>query len=294
MAQEQQQEAHDTHDAIVASKQRPSGKRPGWTRWAIAGVALLLIGGGTLFWLEHPQSSLIAILPIIIFTVLGVVISLFQWLFPVGSNAPAHPAASMHPAFVAPGAVAPQIIVHVPPQVSMPAHDAPLSGPLSKVSYRGILGFPPPTDPRTIQQRESVVHDLFALLSEPHISAIVLTGIGGVGKSTLAALVYRYAEAQRQSGKGPFTAEAIWLNIDPAVTLADLAGNLFQLFEKPLPDFTRLSLQHQAMALFNVLNTAEHPRLIVLDQFENLLDWRTGHALADRPGVGEWLDAING
>ena len=46
------------------------------------------------------------------------------------------------------------------------------------------------------------------------------------------------------------------------------------------------------MALFNVLNTAEQPRLIVLDQFENLLDWRTGHALADRPGVGEWLDAI--
>jgi tetratricopeptide (TPR) repeat protein len=42
------------------------------------------------------------------------------------------------------------------------------------------------------------------------------------------------------------------------------------------------------------LNTAERPRLIVLDQFENLLDWRSGHALADRPGVGEWLDAING
>lgn len=299
MAQEQQQnahDAHDTHNAPDALKQTQRGKRPGWTRWAIAGVALLLIGGGTLFWLEHPQSSLIAILPIIIFTVLGVVISLFQWLFPVGSNAPAHTAASMHPAFVAPGAVTPQIIVHVPPQVSMPAHDAPHSGPLSKVSYRGILGFPPPTDPRTIQQRENVVRDLFALLCEPHLSAIVLTGIGGVGKSTLAALLYRYAEEQRksgQSGSGPFAAPAVWLSIDSAVTMADLAGNLFEIFGKPLPDFSALSLQHQAMALFNVLNSAEEPRLVILDQFENLLDIQTGHALAERPGVGEWLDAIN-
>src|SRR5258706_13130314 len=75
--------------------------------------------------------------------------------------------------------------------------------------------------------------------------------------------------------------------------MADLAGNLFELFGKPLPDFSNLSLQHQAMALFNVLDTTDRPRIIVLDQFENLLDWQTGHALPDRPGVGEWLDAIN-
>ncbi len=125
------------------------------------------------------------------------------------------------------------------------------------------------------------------------MTALVLTGIGGVGKSTLAALVYRYAEEQRQAGHGPFAAPAVWLTIDSAVTMADLAGNLFEVFGKPLPDFARLSLQHQAMALFNVLNTSEQPRLVILDQFENLLDVQTGHALADRPGVGEWLDAIN-
>jgi tetratricopeptide (TPR) repeat protein len=283
------QEQHE-HDAQQTAQPR---KRPGWTRWAIAGIALLLIAGGTLFWLEHPQSSLIAILPIIIFTVLGVVISLFQWLFPVGSNAPAHPSTAMQPAFAAPGAPAPQIIVHVPPQVYAPAEGTPRSGPLGKPSYRGILGFPPPTDPRTIQQRENAVRELFASLCEPHISAIVLTGIGGVGKSTLAALTYRYAEEQRESGNGPFAASAVWLSVDSAVTMADLAGNLFDIFGKPLPDFSALSLQHQAMALFNVLNSADQPRLVILDQFENLLDIQTGHALADRPGVGEWLDAIN-
>src|SRR5262249_30663576 len=165
--------------------------------------------------------------------------------------------------------------------------------PLDKRGYRGIMGVPPPTDPRTIQQRETVVKDIFARLIRQDTTAVVLTGIGGVGKSTLTALIYRYTEEQRRAGDGPFAAEAIWLNIDPAVTFADLAGNLFEVFGKPLPDFTNLSLQHQAMALLNVLNTTDQPRLIVLDQFENLLDLQTGHALADRPGVGEWLDAIN-
>ena len=75
--------------------------------------------------------------------------------------------------------------------------------------------------------------------------------------------------------------------------MADLAGNLCEVFGKPLPDFSNLSLQHQALALFNILNTPDECRLLVLDQFENLLDWQTGHALADRPGVGEWLDAMN-
>src|SRR5258707_13310351 len=106
--------------------------------------------------------------------------------------------------------------------------------------------------------------------------------MAGVGKSTLAALIYRYAEEQRRAGGGPFTTEAIWLNIDAAGTFADLAGNLFEGLGKPLPEFTNLFLPHQALALFNVLNTAEQPRLVILDQFESLLDLQTGQALADR------------
>ncbi|HEV2582781.1 MAG TPA: NB-ARC domain-containing protein, partial [Ktedonobacteraceae bacterium] len=263
-------------------------------RWLIALVALALIVGGTIFWLVDTQGSLYTILPVIIFTVLGVVIGLFQWLFPVGSGAAMlqGQSATMQPALAPQGAAAPppQIIVHMPvPEHTHPSH----TGQLDKITYRGIMGIPPPTDPRAIQPREAKVREIFAKLSEPDVTALVLTGIGGVGKSTLAALVYRYAEAQRLEGHGPFAAPALWLTIDSAVTMADLAGNLFEVFGKPLPDFANLSLQHQAMTLFNVLNTGEQPRLVVFDQFENLLDMQTGHALADRPGVGEWLDAIN-
>ena len=296
-----QPQGQQLEDPLKAPKQK---KRMSDKRWLIAMIALVLIAGGAIFWLKDTQGSVYTILPIVIFTVLGIVVSLFQWLFPVSSSGSNQPTPLIHPSVLSQLAqaiqIAPQppqqIIVHVPAVAvdPSPPQSTAQTGPLDKATYRGIMGVPPPTDPRTIQQRDKAVQAIYTKLCDGDVSALVLTGIGGVGKSTLAALVYRYAEAQRQAGRGPFAAEAIWLNIDPAVTLADLAGNLFQLFEKPLPDFTRLSLQHQAMALFNVLNTSERPRLIVLDQFENLLDWRTGHALADRPGVGEWLDAING
>ena len=292
-----QQQGQQLDDPLKAKQQK---KRMNDKRWLIAIIAIVLIAGGAIFWLKDTQGSVYAILPIVIFTVLGILVSLLQWLFPVSSGSSSQ---AIHPSVLsqlmqtvqAVPQPTPQIIEHVQPVdlPSLPPQHPAQSGPLDKVSYRGIMGMPPPTDPRTIQQRDRAVLAAYTRLCDADVSALVLTGIGGVGKSTLAALIYRYAEAQRRAGNGPFKAEAIWLNIDPAVTLADLAGNLFQLFEKPLPDFTRLSLQHQAMALFNVLNTAEQPRLIVLDQFENLLDWRTGHALADRPGVGEWLDAIN-
>ncbi len=89
----------------------------------------------------------------------------------------------------------------ISPPLSTNAAPDPTSVPAaSPPASRGIVGFPPPTDPRTIQQREQAVRDIYGKLIQPSISAVVLTGIGGQGKSTLAALVYRYrrnAAAQR-------------------------------------------------------------------------------------------------
>lgn len=261
-------------------------------------VAVLFLGAAVVLWIVNAGSwsNILSI----IFTFTGVLVGLFQWLFPVSTssegrpqNVPAQHALVLQPTGGAGSSPAlPPIVLHLPLTTPTPV-DSSATDAVEKVVYRGILGLPPPTDPRTIQQRETAVHDIYALLLQPATSTVVLTGIGGVGKSTLAALVYSHAEAQRQSAQGPFTDPAIWLNIDPSVTMADLAGNLCEIFGKPLPDFSNLSLQHQALALFNILNAPDASRLLVLDQFENLLDWQTGHALADRPGVGEWLDALN-
>ncbi len=270
-------------EQIAKTKERKSLSE---RRLIIAIVAILFLIGGATLWILNSQGiiqgSWSGIL-LIIFTVLGIVIGLFQWLFPITASSPQQPIAPSPPL------PTPQIIVHVPQ--STPALSQP---PLAdKAAYRGILGVPPPTDPRTIQQRQNAVQDIYARLIQPGVTAIALTGIAGVGKSTLAALVYRYAQEQRRAGRGPFPAEALWLNIDSSVTMADLAGNLFEALAKPMPDFANLALQNQAQALFNALNTADETRLILFDQFENLLDWQTGHALVDRPGVGEWIDAIN-
>ncbi len=263
--------------------QKHSSKRSSWPRWLIASVILLFTLVGIIIWILTSRNAFTAILPLVIFTVLGVLIALFQWLFPVSSGVSEHPSAHQH------ALQEPPIIVHVPAT-------QPLLEPIplpDKASYRGIVGLPPPTDPRTIQQREHVVREVYTKLIQPDITAIALTGIGGVGKSTLAALLYRYVEEQRRTHTSLFQAETLWFTIDPAVTFADLAGNLFEALGKPLPDLSNLAPQNQAVALFNALNTTDKPRLIIIDQFENLLDWDTGHALTERPGVGEWLDMIN-
>lgn len=274
--------------------QRHRSKRLSWMHWLIASVILLFIIVGIIIWILTSRNAFTAILPIVIFTVLGVLIALFQWLFPISSSTSEHPSAHQH-ALQVPPQDAPvvhqvqPVVVHVPTTLSLTSPSS-LAG---KASYRGIVGLPPPTDPRTIQQREQVVREVYTKLIQQDITDITLTGIGGVGKSTLAALIYRYTEEQRRTDTSPFQAETLWLTIDPAVTFADLAGNLFEALGKPLLDLSNLAPQNQAVALFNALNTTDKPRLVILDQFENLLDWDTGHALTDRPGVGEWLDILN-
>jgi tetratricopeptide (TPR) repeat protein len=160
-------------------------------------------------------------------------------------------------------------------------------------SYRGIAGVPPPTDQSTIQQRTQLVEAIYTKLTQPGINALALTGVGGMGKSTLAALLSQYTEVHQSTGNGFFQAPPLWLSIDQAATFADVIGTIFQQLDKPLSVLDKLSPAGQVEALFTLLDTLALPRLIVLDQVDNLLDWATGKALSTQPGVGEWIDALN-
>lgn len=195
----------------------------------------------------------------------------------------------------------PAVISSPPSSGPLRAGQVPISQSLSpeklptiiKNVHRDIRGLPPPTLPKIIHQRRRVVEEIYALLTRQDVSAIVLTGIGGVGKSTLAALVSRYIEEQYRMGIGVFAAVPIWISIDPTVTLADLAGTIFEILDLSMPDFDQLAPSDQALTLFNALNAEKMARIVVLDQFESLLDLHTGHILPGRPGIGEWLDALN-
>jgi tetratricopeptide (TPR) repeat protein len=234
-------------------------------RLIIALTIFFLVTLGTIFGVvnSHESGAIIPIVLSIVFATLGAVFVLFQLFLPLSSSA---------------GATLPFI------HLKSPRSEEDIS--------RRILELPP-TDPRTIGQRQRAVQEVYAELSQPDLSAIVLTGIGGVGKSTLAALVYAYAEEQRLTGNGPFAAEALWVRVDATCTMADLAATLFKALKRSVPDFGNLAPSDLALVLFQALNTPGVPRLVVFDQFENLLDLHTGQALQNQPGVDEWIDVLN-
>lgn len=191
----------------------------------------------------------------------------------------------------------PPTFVEMESVLPLPGAEAPApipSSPGMKARlYQNITGVPPPTNPRTVQQRERDVQTVYAKLLQADTTAVVLTGIGGVGKSTLAALVYHHAQEHYQLREGPFTAQPLWLTVNESVTMMDLVGTLLEVLGTSLPDLERLTPHSQIMMLFHALNSENDARLIILDQFENVLDWQTGYALPERPGVSEWIDVLN-
>ena len=161
-------------------------------------------------------------------------------------------------------------------------------------SWKSLIGGSIPiTDSRGILQRQSIVHDVYTRLTQPGVSALVLTGLDGVGKSTIAALVYSYARRQQTVGKGPFIADPIWINVDSTVTMEDLSAALFEKLGRRLPDFGRYSPQKQAVTLFQALDKTPRPFLIVLDQFDQLLNIQTNSISSNRPALIEWINTFN-
>ena len=197
---------------------------------------------------------------------------------------------------VIPQPIPPNINVYVTPHqpgspIPPPTPDpSPVPAPPPSLPYRGMAQ-PPSTNSKIIQQRPNAVREVYEKLTQPETSAVVLTGIGGQGKSTLAALVYSYVEQQRQGDKGPFKRETLWLRVENNDTFLTVADNIFNALGNRPDNFEKLPTQSQAYTLFNALKKFDPPLLIVLDQFENLLNLDTGEALT--PETGELLEALN-
>ncbi len=149
------------------------------------------------------------------------------------------------------------------------------------------------TDARTIQQRADVVRQVYAQLIQSAISSVVLTGIGGQGKSTLAALVFNYAEQRLSDASSYFQGEALWFSVKEDDTFQMLAEAIMKALQKAISGFGQLPLDNQLAALLNAIRAEQRPRLLVINQFEYLLDEKTGEAKADRPGVREFIDALD-
>ncbi len=234
-----------------------------WERLTIAMIILILAIVGTIIgvWTSHENWG-IPIVVSFIFAGFGLIFVLLRWFLPLP--------------YIIDKAEFSQTLSLIPAR-------------LDTIETNDILL----TFPRIIQRRQIVVHEIYALLTRETVTSVVLTGMGGVGKSTLADLIFHYAEELRQGGFGIFVAEPIWITIDTTFRMADLAKGIIEALGRHIPHLDELTPRDQARELFDTLNTTGEARLIILDQFENLLDWQTGNVLAERPGIQEYLELIN-
>lgn len=169
---------------------------------------------------------------------------------------------------------------------------SPSSTVLANVSRLSIHALvPPTTDARTILQRADEVNTVLRMLGEAQTSTIMLTGDAGVGKSTLAALVYRQLQSAARST--PFK-QFVWLTLGPNATLPDcLAALMSSINAGNLPpNFLLIKPDQQVSLLFNALRYQQGGIFVVLDQFEELLDPETAQGLPERGSIALFLEML--
>jgi tetratricopeptide (TPR) repeat protein len=153
------------------------------------------------------------------------------------------------------------------------------------VSGAHLINMFPPIDAETMIQRTSVIEKVYEALVRPDASAVLMTGLSGIGKTALAAQVYHHVERLRLSENCMFVNQSIWLPISATTTLATIAETLCRSLNRALLETRNLAPSLLAQELLRLLDTQEQPRLIILDQFEQLLDMRTGQARNLQDGV---------
>ncbi len=139
------------------------------------------------------------------------------------------------------------------PDLAAPPAPAPATSPAALI-YR-------PTAPLRVRGRVAELGRLRRLLRQQRCLAI--TGLHGLGKSTLATLYY--TQFEQEGGR------CYWQLIDEHTTMRDLAGGFFDAIGQPR-DLGRLTADQQAITLLNWLRQQPERYLLVLDNCEALLN----------------------
>jgi tetratricopeptide (TPR) repeat protein len=150
---------------------------------------------------------------------------------------------------------------------------------------------PPATDINTIMQRGDEVNAVLRMLMDVQTSTVVLSGDAGAGKSTLAALLYRRLELTLQAGL-PAPKHFVWLSLGVHTTLPDVIAAILGGLNISEPGFFLLKPEEQIATLLRALRRPQEPLVVVLDQFDTLLDPETLLGLEGRGAVLQFLDML--
>jgi NB-ARC domain len=150
---------------------------------------------------------------------------------------------------------------------------------------------------KVVLQHKRMVRDIVKKLQHSDATVLVLTGLTGIGKSTLAALIYQHYRTSKHPLvflRKSFVAQPLRLTITDKVTFTHIAEALFKYLNSPIPpNFYSLDPEDKAFVLINAMENAKRTCLAILDQFDNWLELRTGYALPKYPEVDAWLKALN-
>ena len=149
----------------------------------------------------------------------------------------------------------------------------------------------PLTDPPMVMQRADEINTILRMLNDAQTSAVMLIGSPGVGKSTLAALLYHRFWQMKQAGQAaPY--HLVWLSIGTYTTIPDMIAAILNGIGVREPGFFLLKPDQQISLLQIALRRTQETALVILDQFELLLHPETKQGVAGRGALSLFLELL--